>query len=294
VSRGLGFVYKTPRQWAVGDDDRQAFDARAAARTAYGGLVDAGKGWLPPAYVRLPMSSWDFAEAGRRIPTAGAVLATRDQIAALVAPIALDVPADLKGAYETATNSLAAAQSTADRELAAAGALVDAQALTTAPRGALATIGLIGAAPEITLATARAAFQAGSADAGTLAQAVSSEIARAAAIGQTRVAVAIAIIVVAAFLIVLAAFLVRRRRAAARRGIIVLAAAAEAPGPYATLPDQSTGAGDEPERRPERPPDDPPAGPPDGPLAKPTASADAPPGAPEEKDDTLTSDRQDG
>ena len=275
------------RQWVIGDDDRQAFDARAVARTAYAGLVAAGHGWLPPAYVRLPMSSWDFAEAGRRIPTAGAVLGTRDQIAALVAPIGLDVPADLKGAYESATDSLAPAQATADRELAAARALVDAQAVTTAPRGALATIGLIGAAPEVTLATARAAFQAGSVDAGTLAEAASAEITRAAAIGQTRVAVAIAIIVVAAFLIVLAAFLVRRRRATARRGIVVLATAAEGPGPYATLPDQSTGAGDEPERPPERPPDDPPAEPP-------TPLADAPPGAPEEKDDTLTSDRQDG
>ena len=218
-------------QWVIGEQDHEAFAARTTGRTAYAGLVDAGHGWLPPAYVRVPMSSWDFAEAGRRIPFAEAVLTTRDQIASLVAPLGLDVPTDLRAAYEMATDSLATVQARADAELVAARSLVAADAADHGPRGLLTTIGLIGASPDAALDAARAAFLAGAADATSRAQAVSALVGGAAAVGQARVGAMIGAIVVLAFLIVLAAVLVRRRRRHAT--------AVGWTGPYATLPDQS-------------------------------------------------------
>jgi hypothetical protein len=246
------------RQWVIGEEDGRTFDARAVARTSYAALVAAGHGWLPPAYVRVPMSHWDFLDAGQRIPVAGAVLTTRDDIAALVAPLGLDVPTDLRGAYETATDSLSNAQAKADAELAAARSLVAADIADHAERGALTAIGLIGESPDAALDAARAAFQAGSVDAAGRAGSVTRLIAGAAVVGQTRVAATIAIILVLVLLAVAAAVLLRRRRmlvaarvAAAGIGtpsvdipIIVVAGemdatGAGAAGPYATLPDQS-------------------------------------------------------
>ena len=206
------------------------------------------------------MSQWNFAQAEDGISSALAVLATRDEITAAVAPIGLVVPADLRTEYETSSEGLTAAQSRADVELAAARALVAADAEVHAPRDAMTSIGLIGQAPDAELSAARTAFEAGAADAGSRAEALTAMIGDAAAIGQTRVAVGIAVVLVLLFLAILAAVVVRRRRRDSQRMALAdarrsapAAPPAEATGSYATLPDQSTGAGPSPERPPADP-----------------------------------------
>jgi hypothetical protein len=243
------------RRWVVAAADRELLDVRAAARTAYHGLAATGGDWLPPAYVRIPMSSWDFAEAERRIPTAAAVLTSRDQIVAVLAPSGIDAPTGLRTAYESATTGMDAAQATADAELVAARALVAATTAADAPRDTLVTIGLIGATPDADLAAALTAFQSGVPDAAGRAQAVTTLFDGAAAVGQGRIALGLGGLVIVAVLLIAAVIVARRRRTALRP-------VADGPISYATLPDQPAGiaptAADEPAAQPaDRPPDEP-------------------------------------
>jgi hypothetical protein len=233
------------RRWVVNAGDRELLDARASARTAYGVLIDAGHGWLPPAFVRVSMSSWDFSEAKRRIPVAAAVLGIRDQVAALVAPIGVDPPADLRAAYEGSTDTMVAAQALADRELGAARALVAAETAAAAPRDMMTNVGLMGETPDAALAAARTAFQAGAPDAAARAELVAAQIGAAPGLGRTRLIGGIGTVVIVLVLLVVAAFVIPRRPATPR---ILQAhpAGVEATDPavsYATLPDQSTDAG---------------------------------------------------
>jgi hypothetical protein len=248
------------RRWVVDPADLPTLDARATARIAYQGLVDAGHGWLPPASVRIPMSGWDFAEAGRQIPVAAAVLATRDQIAALASQIGVAPPGDLRSAYETATDSMASVQGRADSELAAARALVAAHAAAARPRDTLVSIGLMGESPDAALAAASSAFQAGAADAASRAQSVTAMLDGAAAVGQSRVTTGIGALVIITLLVIAALFVIPRRRSWIGDGIRqahpAVAATADAPASYATLPDQPTAPGSVPVRPPVDPPEE--------------------------------------
>ncbi|MEA2547289.1 MAG: hypothetical protein QOI09_2562 [Chloroflexota bacterium] len=238
------------RSWVLNAADRATLDARAVARTAYHGLVDAGRGWLPPAFVRVPMSTWDFGSAEERIPVAAAILASRDQIAAVVAPLQIDPPAALRTAYESATDSLAPAQTLADSELAAARALVAAEEAAGAPRDTWMDIGLFGETRDANLAAARSAFQAGAADAADQADRVTTLLGRAAAVGQSRVIAGIGTLVVITLLLLAAMFFIPRRRPPVvmrpRQAHPLGDATADARSSYATLPDQSG----EPDGRP--------------------------------------------
>ena len=266
------------RRWVVGAADGERLDARATARTAYHELADAGGDWLPPAFVRVPMSSWDFTTAQQRIPAATAVLASRDRLAALLAPIGVDPPTDLRGAYESATTGLADAQALAVRELAAGQALVAAKTAAAAPRDAIASIGLIGATPDADWAAALTAFQRGDPDAAERAQAVTSLIGGAPAIGRGRVTVAIGSLIVVALLVAAAVLLVRRRRAAMRPAMgpapwpVTRVPRSDRPASYATLPDQSADAAPTSVEPPT--------------TAAPDATPDRPPDPPEERDTT--------
>jgi hypothetical protein len=248
------------RRWVGNAGDRELLDARAAARTAYGVLIDAGHGWLPPAFVRVPMSSWDFSEAKRRIPVAAAVLGVRDQIAAVVAPIGVDPPADLRAAYEGSTDTMVAAQALADQELRAARALVAAETAAAAPRDMMANIGLMGETPDAALAAARTAFQTGAPDAAARAELVAAQVGNASALGRTRLIGGIGTVVIVLVLLVVAAFVIPRPRATPRilQAHPVAFEATDQAVSYATLPDQSTDAARAAARAPDDASSDPP------------------------------------
>ncbi|HEX2756056.1 MAG TPA: hypothetical protein VHM48_11360, partial [Candidatus Limnocylindrales bacterium] len=234
------------RRWVVTDAQAGMLDERASARTAYAALARAGGDWQAPYYVRGRMSDWDFPAATTRIAEAIALLARRDQIAAIAVPLGVTPPADLRTAYQGARDSLDDANHVADSETAAVRALATATVAVAAPRAPLVALGLLGTTPEIVLAAARSAFSAGDADAGARAAAVTALIDGAVEVGRGRLIAAIAGVVVAVILLVLALVLLRRRRrrqrASALAGPGADAGAAGGEPPYATLADQSNRA----------------------------------------------------
>jgi hypothetical protein len=256
------------RRWVVDAADRERLDARATARTAYHGLVVAGGQWLPPAFVRVPMSSWDFPTATARIAQATAVIDKRDELVTVLSTIGLDAPTDLRKAYESATTGMDQAGAIVDGELAAARSLVTPDAAVHAPRDTFVSIGLIGATPDADLAAARSAFESGATDAATRAEAVTALIGGAAELGRNRVTLGVGAVVLIAVLIVAAVVLIRRRRASERRFAVAAGsrgaaspavtrapmahpAGEDAASSYATLPDQPAEADRTPTDRPE-------------------------------------------
>jgi hypothetical protein len=263
------------RRWVVNDALAEDLDARAAARTAYAALLQAGADWRPPFYVRGAMSAWDFATATSRIEEATTLLGRRDAIAAIAAPLGVTLPADLRTTYQAARDSLADANRVADTELAAARALATATAAVGEPRAPLMTLGLLGTTPEVGLAAARSAFSAGAVDAGAQAAAVTALIDGAVSIGRGRLLVGIAILVALLVLLGIAIVLIVRRR----RHRVALAVATAGPGEDVPLPAdaEATTAEAPPETTAEAPPETTAAEPPATTAEAPSAADGEPP-----------------
>jgi hypothetical protein len=220
------------RRWVVNDAEAEELDARQAARTAYAGLVAAGGEWLPPMYVRDSMAGWRFDEASSRIDAARAVLAKRDQLATVASQLGAAAPVDGRTAYQTATDSLQAAEAVVDREIADGQAAVAAATAVDAPRGVFDTIGLLGMTPEARLAAIRTGFSQGAASTAVDAAALSALVAGAAGVGRERVLIvglALVVVVVVVFATILAAAH-RRGRARLANGPTHMHAAMAAPG----------------------------------------------------------------
>ncbi len=231
------------RTWVVAPSDLPRLDARKAAREAYAGLVADGEGWLPPYAVRLPMATWDFAAATARIAAGAAVLAQRDELATVAAPLGLGTPEALRSAYEGASTDLAGAAALATAELDAVDAIGAAARSAAAPRGPLETIGLLGQEPGASLEAAKIAFRADRLDeARNRAHEAVAVIDGATERGAQAVGGTVALLV----LLVMAVAVVRRRRRAARtvpalEGAIAGASASDPEaGPYDTLASQSS------------------------------------------------------
>lgn len=234
------------RTWVVAPSDLPRLDARKVAREAYAGLVADGAGWLPPYAVRLPMATWDFTTATTRIAAGAAVLARRDELAEVAAPLGLEVPAALRVAYEGASTDLAGAAALASAELSAVEAISAASRSVAAQPGLLEIVGLLGQDPGASLDVAKTAFRADRLDeARNGAHEVVALIDGASERGAQAVGGAVALITVLA-LVVLAIAIARRRRRAARA-----ASAAEKPvadpsssgpeaEPYGTLAGESS------------------------------------------------------
>lgn len=253
------------RRWVVTDAQVDILDRRAAARTMWADLVEAGGDWLAPYAVRDPLSRWDFAGATTRMEQATAILAQRDEIARLASALGVEPPTALRTAYQAAPRSLDDAQAIATAELADLGALGAAVAARDAPRDPLVSLGLIGATPDADVAAARSAFSAGAPDAAARAIAVVALIDGATEIGRGRLIAAVAGLLIV--LVILAVTLVAlRRRGRARRPV--------AGPPYATLADQSGRPFDGPPGDLAEPPDDLP-----GPVPDPAADPIGPPPA---------------
>ncbi|HXG26339.1 MAG TPA: hypothetical protein VNL94_05750 [Candidatus Binatia bacterium] len=219
-------------------------ERRAAARDAYRELLEAGKGWLPPWFIRNPMGRWQFEEATKRIESAHELLELREQVEATAAAEGLTLGDRLQRAYETAVDGLESARSLAENQLAAARAIAAARAKVDATPDFVAEVGLMGATPRAPLDAARAAFESGD-YAGALEQAnvAASIVDRAPAVGQERLLLGGAAALV---LLLLAVVLHRARRERRRRAEAFAWAAAapvaapdpgvaEAPGSSATL-----------------------------------------------------------
>jgi hypothetical protein len=218
------------RTWVVPLADIGVLDDRSTARTKYAALVQHGSGWLPPLYVRQPLSQWSFSVADDRIAQAEALLAKRDALSALTTTLALTPPSDLRTAYQTADASLDGAVAIADRETAEAQAIGAATDAVNTPRDALVELGLLGTAPEQGLADARGQFEHGTGDPTATANAVVAVLAAATDVGRQRLLLGVGIALVALVALLAVAIAIRRRR---RRRLAFHAV--DSTRPYATL-----------------------------------------------------------
>jgi hypothetical protein len=228
---GVDALVKT---WVLDDRAAKLLPARAAARSAYAGLVEAGGPWAPPVVVRTAMDRWAFPDATAAMADATAILATRDEIAARAIAEGLAPDAGLQPAYEAAASpsDLATVATRADESLAVLDEVVAAADAVKAPRDWLADLGLDGADPQAVLDAARHDWETGDLDAArSTAADAAARVAAAPAAGRARAVAygAGGTILVLAFFGLVAVFVVRRRGAAARRA----------------RPDMATATGDE-------------------------------------------------
>jgi hypothetical protein len=135
--------------------------ARAAARTAYEGLVAVTGGWADAEPVRSAMVDWRFADAEREIADAHRWLQGRDLLLAELGQVGLTAPERLAVAYRTHGGG-SQAWAEIDAERAVATAYAEAAEAVAAGLDPVARVGLLlGPGPEERLATAETAFGAG-------------------------------------------------------------------------------------------------------------------------------------
>jgi hypothetical protein len=150
------------RDWVVDAIEIPLLDERAEARAEYAGLAESAGDWTIPYYIRYRMGGWEFDLARERIVEAGRILVARDTAARLATGLGLGVPPGLEAAWEEAETDLEEADAIADAQVAGLRGIDRATKAMTAPRDVVRSLGLLGGtSPELPLAHARTAFQAG-------------------------------------------------------------------------------------------------------------------------------------
>ncbi len=125
----------------VTDDD---LTTRGQTRTIYRELIAEGEGWLPPFYVREPMSTWDFDVAAARITEAQVVLREWAVAVANLKDLGVVPGGTVRDAYETATGSLDQASSLASGTVEATETVLAAREAIDAGRNLVMDVGLAG------------------------------------------------------------------------------------------------------------------------------------------------------
>jgi hypothetical protein len=207
------------------------------------------------------MSDWQFPAAEPLMADAEVVLGRAHDIATVASTLGVAPPADLRTAFEGASDSFDDATRIATDELGAARSVQAAANAVAAPRAPLVTLGLLGTDPTARLQAVLAAFSAGTPTAAADAVALTDAIAGATQIGRDRLLIGLAILALAVVALVFLAAVLWRRRAR-RRLAVAAATAASRPAPVAastmdasaTLADQSVRPVDEPPRPVEQPP----------------------------------------
>jgi tetratricopeptide (TPR) repeat protein len=147
------------RAWIVDPSQSALLDQRDAALASYQAALSEAGSWDLPSPVRISMDNWQFSQALATLTQVRAILAQRDEIAALSATEGTTPPAVLKTDFEAA--GLPKAQSEADNELAALGVLTTARLARAGSGGAARAVALFGSDPDADLAAARKAFARG-------------------------------------------------------------------------------------------------------------------------------------
>ncbi|MFI5225761.1 MAG: hypothetical protein ACHQ3P_03700, partial [Candidatus Limnocylindrales bacterium] len=215
------------RAWVVRPEEAALLDDRARVRAAYAAAVAQAGDWELPASIRVALDEWRFDDASAQIDAARAVLTQRMTLATAAETAGLTLPGTLRTTFEgSGGTAAAAAEATAERQ-AIARIVADAAAKSddSAP---VTAIGLMGADPDTSLASARTAFAAGDlSGAVAAADAAAATWTGAQDVGRGRLAM-LALVFAALGIVV---FLATRFRA--RRGI---AGAARAMAPPPSLP----------------------------------------------------------
>jgi hypothetical protein len=252
------------RRWVTEPHQDDILDDRAAARTSYAALLEAGDGWLAPYSVRSKLAVWDFARAETAIDEAEALISSREAIETRAASLEIAPTGKLEAAYESAKVDLEDARALADEQLAALDALVAARAALDRERDAITTVGLLGSEPATEFDAATAAFEADDLPAAVADAAdVRALLDGAPEVGRTRVVTAGAA-AGGAFVLGAGTIFVfrRRRRPAATQAPQALASSVpvtpvdpDATAPYATLRGDPAGSAVVLPPEPSKPPD---------------------------------------
>ncbi len=145
----------------VTDED---LTGRDETRTSYRELIAEGRSWLPPFYVREPMSAWDFDVAAARITEARAVLGEWAEAEAHLTALGVSPGDGVRDAYETAIGSLDDAGFLATRTVEATETVLAARGAIEAERNLVMEVGLAGVDLEAEYREAIAALSAGNLD----------------------------------------------------------------------------------------------------------------------------------
>jgi hypothetical protein len=221
-------------EWIVNAAQEPLMQDRSRARDRYADLLLDAADWDLPSHLRYAMSSWRFddAEADMRIATE--ILAAREQIEAQADDLGLSPPETLQTAFE-GDGSLDSAQAEAAAELEVLAGIAAATDRLDDDPSLFETIGLLGADPGATLASARTAFEAAQLDeAAAASEAAVKERSGAAATGQLRVGIAGGGLLILGGSTFVGVRLRRRRHAAALIAAQVPSVPIDPPAPDAT------------------------------------------------------------
>jgi hypothetical protein len=163
------------RTWVVRDNEVALLTARASARAEYAALAQAAGSWKLPSSIGDALRTWQFDQATSLMAGARAVLDRRAELQSAASQAGLKLPSRLEAAFES-PDGVAAATAEADAEAAAIQTIIAAAAAQPATLGPLDQVGLLGAAPEESLAAARSAFRAGDLPAATQGAAAARDV----------------------------------------------------------------------------------------------------------------------
>ncbi len=205
------------RTWVARPEDAALLDARALARFQDAELVRDADGWALPPSIDADLAAWRFDDAEAAMTQARAVLDARDELAVAAAVAGLELPPNLRAAFEDGDAEAAAAEARIER------AIVDQivaaeQAGAATSSSPLVAVGLLGQEPMAQLAAARSAFSAGDLSAAQ-AKAIGAREAWAGAsdLGGLRLRASIALGLIAGLLALLVSARLRRPRRRERK-----------------------------------------------------------------------------
>ncbi|TAK02264.1 MAG: hypothetical protein EPO36_02700 [Chloroflexota bacterium] len=196
------------RRWVLRPADAPLLVARAEARDAYAETVTLAEPWQLPRSIRDALRAWQFEAATRLMADAAGIIRQRTAIADAAEALGLKPPPALREAFE-GEDPFLIAPAEAAAELAALGQIRAAESARIAEPGLLDRLGLIGLEPELHLAAARTAFEAGDQDS-ALVSAAAAEADWLAVPGIARGRLISGTLLLAA--LILLGWLVRQRR----------------------------------------------------------------------------------
>lgn len=181
-------------QWVLTDRQEDGLEEREASRAGYEALVTAGDGWAPPLALREAMAEWRFGDADELAQTASSLIADRDALTELLAPVGAALPIELEAAYESAQTDLVEATETMRRVEASGAKIREAHDAIIGATGVLDRIGLLGSGVAEKLDAAVVDLESGDHDGVASGSAeITQTISAAGTAGVIRIATALAV-----------------------------------------------------------------------------------------------------
>jgi hypothetical protein len=146
--------------WVVDETQAELLTDRAEARTRYLEVVAAAEDWELPEVVRFDLGNWQFDDVMAELDTVDRILVMAADLEALAGELDLDPPEQLRETFE-GNAGLELALTEANKELLALETIADATRGLAEEPDAVEWIGLLATEPDVDLAAARDAWEAG-------------------------------------------------------------------------------------------------------------------------------------